>query len=351
MKKTFILSIHLALAVTSLPLFSQIPSIRAEGGGGKNVNWPLIKKQADPDGPGYFYGDCDQEVKAVKASSVLAGQGKKSYGVFNVSDADPMSAWVEGKADYGIGESFEVKAPILNKIYNGYQSSPKNWAENSRVKRFKVYKNNKPLCLLDLTDEMGEQHFELPGHNSAATDKVHVFRFEIVDVYKGSKWQDVAISEIGWSACCFIGSTSIESGAESAKISDIQSGDLIYSVNMKTGEISSTEVEKLTKQTHLSVFKVQTTNRAIEITFDHPLYIKDFGFSSLARYMKTKQIANFQELVGKIELMVYDEQRKETVFEPLQGLELTNGRFETYSILKLKQGESFIANGFVTRVY
>lgn len=343
--------VQLTFLLISGQLFAQIPNIRAEGGGGKNVNWPLIKKQSDPDGPGYFYGDCDQEVKALKASTVLAGQGKKSYGVFNVSDADPMSAWVEGKPDYGIGESFEVKAPTLNKIYNGYQSSPKNWAENSRVKRFKVYKNNKPLCFLDLTDEMGAQHFELPGHNSANSEESSVFRFEIVDVYKGSKWQDVAISEIGWSACCFVGTTAIETESENTQISDLVKGDHIYALNLNTGKVSTTQVEKMTKQTHLSVLKVQTSNKEINITFDHPLYIKDFGFSSLSRFMRTKKIENYQELVGKVELMVYDEERQETKFEPLVGLELTNGRFETYSILKLKEGESFIANGFVTKVY
>jgi hypothetical protein len=348
MKKILVLSV---LSFASLNTLAQLPTIRAEGGGGKNVNWPLIKKQSDPEGPGYFYGDCDQEVKGIRASSVLAGQGKKTYGPKNVSDADPMSAWVEGKPDYGIGEYFEVKAATINKIYNGYQSSPKNWAENSRVKRFKVYKNNKPLCFLDLTDEMGGQHFELPGHNMTRTDIESIFKFEIVDVYKGSKWPDVAISEIGWAACCFIGSTNIESDHQSSRIADLENGDAIYSVDLKSGTISSTQVEKVTKQTHLSVLKVETTNRAIEITFDHPLYIKDFGFSSLARYMHTKKIENFQELVGKIELMVLDETSHQMKFEPLKSLELHQGVFETFSILKIKAGENFIANGFVTKVY
>ncbi len=143
---------------------SSLPTVRAIGGEGTNVNWPAIKieEEKDRDGPGFFYRDCSQGVEVVRASSTLAGQGTKSYGIKNVSDQNPMSAWVEVKSDYGIGESFEVKSPGVNVMYNGYQSSPANWKNNYRVKKFKVYKDNKPVCYLILTDEMGAQRFELP---------------------------------------------------------------------------------------------------------------------------------------------------------------------------------------------
>lgn len=339
------------LLFTSFSSFAQLPVIKAVGGGGRNVNWPLIKKNEGSDGPGYFYNDCAQGVKPSNASSTLAGQGNKNYNVKNLCDYNPMSAWVEGKPDYGIGESFEIRAAGVNSIYNGYQSSPKNWLENSRVKRFKVYKNNSPICFLDLTDEMGGQRFELPGHNNYNAAKEFVFKFEIVDVYKGTKWQDVAISEVDVVLCCFTESTIINSTSNESSISNIKSGDSIYSVDLKTGGINSTQVEKLTKQTHLSVLKLSTKNKQIELTFDHPLYIKDFGFSSISRYMQTKNIVSYDELIGKIELMVLNEQTKQIEYEKLTGLELTKGIFETYSILKLSSGNTFIANGFVTKVY
>jgi len=130
------------LSLFSSKAISQIPTIKAVGGGGTNVDWLEEKKNTDPEGPGYFYNDCAQGVDPIKASSTLAPQGKNNYSVKNLSDDSPMTAWVEGKSDYGIGEWFEIKAINVNVIYNGYQSSPISWINNSRVKKFKVYKNN-----------------------------------------------------------------------------------------------------------------------------------------------------------------------------------------------------------------
>ena len=350
MKKTLSKIVLFVLTIPSIA-FAQLPVIRAVGGAGKNINWPQEKKNAGPDGPGYFSNDCAQGVNPTKASSTLAGQGNKNYGVKNLCDYNPMSAWVEGKADYGIGEYFEIRAAGVNSIYNGYQSSPKNWLENSRVKRFKVYRNNAPICFLDLTDEMGGQRFELPGHNNYNAGKEFTFKFEIVDVYKGTKWQDVAISEIDVVLCCFVESTVINTETNPKNISNIQLGDTIYSVDINSGKINSTQVEKVTKQTHLSVLKIATEKRHIELTFDHPLYIKDFGFSSISRYMQTKKINSYADLINKIEILVLDENNQNTVFEKLKKIELTEGIFETYSILQLSAGKTFVANGFVTKVY
>lgn len=350
MKKHFT---KIVLVLLTIPFisFAQLPIIKAEGGTNRNINWPKIKKEAGTDGPGYFYTDCDQETQPYKASSTLAGQGKKSYGVKNLGDGNPMSAWVEGKPDYGIGESFEIKAAAVNVIYNGYQSTPNNWLENSRVKRFKVYKNNKPLCFLDLKDGMEEQHFELPGHENYNLLNPHIFKFEIVDVYKGSKWPDVAISEVGFRGCCFIESTLIENATDATSISSLKAGDTISGLDLSSGKIQSTIIQKTTKQTHLSVLSVETANKKIVITPDHPLYIKDFGFSSISRYMQTKKILTYEELIGKIELMVLNEHTNQVEYEKVSGLELSKGVFETYSILNLSEGKTFIANGFVTKVY
>lgn len=350
MKKTLSTFVIAFITIPTISL-AQLPVIRAVGGAGKNVNWPLEKKNEDPEGPGYFYNDCAQGVKPIKASSTLAAQGNKNYQVKNISDGNPMSAWVEGKADYGIGEYFEIRAAGVNSIYNGYQSSPKNWLENSRVKRFKVYRNNTPICFLDLTDEMGGQRFELPGHNKYNQAKEYTFKFEIVDVYKGTKWPDVAISEMDVVLCCFVESTVINTETNSKNISNIRPGDSIYSVDINSGKINSTQVKKVTKQTHLSVLKIATERREIELTFDHPLYIKDFGFSSISRYMQAKKITEYGDLIGKIEILVLDENNQNTVYEKLKKIELTEGIFETYSILQLSEGKTFIANGFVTKVY
>ena len=80
MKKSLLKIVFIVIAIPSIAL-AQLPVIKAVGGGGRNVNWPLIKKNEGSDGPGYFYNDCAQGVKPFKASSTLAGQGNKNYNV------------------------------------------------------------------------------------------------------------------------------------------------------------------------------------------------------------------------------------------------------------------------------
>ena len=146
---------------------------------------------------------------AQNASSTLSSNGNYNYDVNNMTDGDPRTAWVEGKSGYGIGESFECIFEADNgniTILNGLQKSVKLWKYNSRVKTFKVYYDNMPICYLQLEDNMLWQHFDFdevfldPNDTESKYGEYRecctgVFRFEIVDIYPGEKWKDVCISE------------------------------------------------------------------------------------------------------------------------------------------------------------
>ena len=146
---------------------------------------------------------------AQNASSTLSSNGNYNYDVNNMTDGDPRTAWVEGKSGYGIGESFECifEADHGNiTILNGLQKSVNLWKYNSRVKTFKVYYDNVPICYLQLEDNMIWQHFDFdevfldPNDTESKYGEYRecctgVFRFEIVDIYPGEKWKDVCISE------------------------------------------------------------------------------------------------------------------------------------------------------------
>jgi len=357
MKKNNLIFVLIFICVTPILSFSQTPTIKAVCGEGKNIDWPKIKAEIEKEekeqggGPGFFYHDCDQGVNPLKASSTLANQGKYNYDIKNINDDDPMTAWVEGKADYGIGEFFEIKAAGINTIYNGYQSSPKSWIENSRVKKFKVYKNNVALCYLELTDEMGRQSFELPGHNNYNPEKEYIFKFEILDVYKGSKWQDVAISEINLGLCCISESAIIETPFNSVSVANVQEGFTIYSINLETGQLSNTKVLRVSKQRHLSMLKVICESKELELTSNHPLYIKNLGFCSIAKYMELNKITNYEDLIDNIEFGVWNEVTGVLDYEKLKKIELISGVFETYTIGKLTHGNTYISNGFISRTY
>lgn len=144
------------------------------------------------------------------SSSELQPANGISYAAHNAHDLSYKTAWVEGASGYGIGEyliySFPPTNPRITKIIivNGYAKSKKAWSENSRVKVLKMYVNEKPFAVLNLEDTRREQAFAFePIGNSDRADWNRLksgaswtMKFEIVDIYKGEKYDDTAITEI-----------------------------------------------------------------------------------------------------------------------------------------------------------
>lgn len=143
----------------------------------------------------------------LSASSCLASNKEITYEAANIHDLNYKTAWVEGVDGYGIGESVTYHFPPQNPrmteiiIANGYIKSEKAWKENSRVKKLKMYLNDIPFAILNLSDSRHKQHFEVEPLGYTDEDKERkmtwwTIKFEILDVYKGEKYDDTAISEI-----------------------------------------------------------------------------------------------------------------------------------------------------------
>jgi len=138
----------------------------------------------------------------VISSSELDSTKTNNYSAKSANDLNYKTAWVEGKSDDGIGEfieyHFENKSPRITsiKISNGYQKSESVWKNNNRVKSLKLYTNGNEFGILKLSDTKTDQEFKLGtfGHNADGSDLV--LRFEILEVYKGDKYSDTAITEI-----------------------------------------------------------------------------------------------------------------------------------------------------------
>ncbi len=179
-------------------------------------------------------------------------EGLGKYGGYNLFDHDPATAWVEGVERDGIGETFtigigeELKENIY--VLNGYQKSRDLFAQNNRIKTlrlslyvgfmipgdfteiyayFHVVPFGEPEDI-HLEDKYGLQTFPLPFDITAAKElkekqmavfredfktrieeiqnvagpdemkiKVQYFlKCEILEVYKGSKYDDTCISDI-----------------------------------------------------------------------------------------------------------------------------------------------------------
>lgn len=171
-----------------------------------------------------------------------------TYCAHNLLDGDPETAWVEGNKGYGIGESFNIDLayalPEKIEIRNGYQKSETVFKKNSRVKSIKLTlfagfhlpghvteiaygyyaKQIGDEKIIELRDAMGTQEIFLPVNPLTAFKErdiltsdfrmhfkerlddlkdyetpmeLHYFlKFEIAEVYPGSRWDDTCISDV-----------------------------------------------------------------------------------------------------------------------------------------------------------
>jgi len=76
-----------------------------------------------------------------------------------------------------------------------------DWQKNSRVKKLKMYINDEEFVYLNLKDIYAEQHFYIPEIGGDYQDDWKI-KFEIMEVYKGNKYDDVVISEIFFEGVC-----------------------------------------------------------------------------------------------------------------------------------------------------
>ena len=169
----------------------------------------------------------------VTASSTLEASSTYNYNAQNTHDFDLKTAWVEGVEGYGVGEYLEYEfiasGPRITNIIiaNGYVKTERAWQDNSRVKKLKVYLNDKPIVVLKFEDKRAEQHFEIDpiglSDRQNAKEYENVFwtlKFEILEVYPGDKYEDTVISEIyfdGIDVHCFAVGTLITMADRSEK--------------------------------------------------------------------------------------------------------------------------------------
>ena len=154
---------------------------------------------------------CGAGAYSVNSSSYLKSQKVNTYRVSNIKDFSYQTSWVEGVDGYGIGEYiefvFDPEHPRITviKIANGYIKSKKVWKNNSRVKKFKMYLNNKVYAIINLKDIYSLQAIilEKPLGYSDRGDYEKLkelskwkIKFEIMEVYKGDKYSDTAITEL-----------------------------------------------------------------------------------------------------------------------------------------------------------
>ena len=308
---------------------------------------------------------CGGGPKTVTASSYLKSQGAINYKPENAHDLNYKNVWAEGVPGYGIGEyllyTFSGVSPRITEIIvvNGHVKSQTAWENNSRVKKLKVYIDDKPYAILNLQDILGTQSFKVEPIGKSDRKNFDVLKtkpdwtlkFEIVDVYKGLKYDDVVISEIyfdGLDVHCFAKGTKIQLADNSTKnIENLKIGDLVAYLDLKTKQIKSAEIEKLEKVNHHGLVEYEFESRlVITATQDHPFRIENKGWASL----KPDKSALYKGFENIYKINIGDFFLTANGTDKLISIDLLEGEQETYTISKLSSGDNFIANGLIVGV-
>ena len=144
------------------------------------------------------YSRDDNKVPSVSSSN--NPQDTLAEEVKNLFDEDPRSAWISADMQNNKFEYIEAYSfgDEINIFLNGNNSSIDNWKAYARVKRLRMYKlengEETYLCDIYLKDLMGEQRVQ--GIPLSYDDRGLFIKLEILEVYPGDKFNQVAISEI-----------------------------------------------------------------------------------------------------------------------------------------------------------
>lgn len=308
-----------------------------------------------------------------KVSSALPSTAKNNYGRENLSDDDTRTAWVEGVKGYGVGEYIEFIFPYAAAratscmIANGYNKNALTWKNNSRVKTFNVYENDKLIAIVNLKDTRDLQSFYLPhpipnrpdDFDSSNYDYQNpampptVLRFMITEVYKGDKYDDTAISELifnGRDVHCLAQGTDITmADGKKKNIEDIVAGDEVLSYNTDAKKTEVRQVKRLHRAQHKGTLMInldsEDDEQFIITTDDHPFFTpegwKSYNPQKTMQYKRYPSVSKYKEGDS---LLTYRDGR----IVPVAIISIDNvvDTMQTYT-LELEGEGAFIANGLL----
>lgn len=120
-----------------------------------------------------------------------------------IGDNSFSTSWVEGVSGSGIGEwvdavVYDGNSPTKYEklaIFTGLGISQDLWQKNNRVKKLKLTFSDKSEQIVNLEDKFGVQILDIQKPFIVGSEK-QTIRATIMDVYRGTTYDDTAISEI-----------------------------------------------------------------------------------------------------------------------------------------------------------
>lgn len=187
-----------------MPMNAPSPMKKAENANNNNESSnKAISQEEEEDG---YDGNDGEEFEQnginlyASASSALKPSNVGNYNASNAIDGDPNTPWVEGAQGLGVGEwlklEFSQASTVSSiRIINGYNYTSSDnvgdrFYKNGRVKTATLEFSDGSRKKIQLKDNNKWQTFNLGGIETSS------IRLVIDAAYKGTKWDDVCISEI-----------------------------------------------------------------------------------------------------------------------------------------------------------
>ena len=138
------------------------------------------------------------EIESYEASSTLLAENY-DYSIKNVFDNNFNTCWVEGAEDDGLGQSITIRFKDKVKInqinlVNGISKTNELYLKNNRIKQATLTFDDGSEETINIQDTYNQkQNISFSSHETQSVT------FSIKEVYKGSKYQDTCLSELGYS--------------------------------------------------------------------------------------------------------------------------------------------------------
>jgi len=150
---------------------------------------------------------------------------------------------------------------------------------------------------------------------------------------------------VSHNAPCFISGTKILISDGTKNIEDIKAGDLVLTMDLKTGLIVENTVNAVfsKKVNHTVEYKFDN-NETLRCTLDHPIYVENKGWSSYSDELSNKMYS-LEETVKKIE--IGDKVKQNNGFAVLVNIDVINEDVIVYNLQDIENNQNFFANNIL----
>jgi hypothetical protein len=211
-----------------------------------------------------------------------------------------------------------------------------------------IWDNNYDLCSGSSIKTFNQITFPLKDLNSALE-----MQFETAICFIGEKCSAEGAKCRDFGACLAANTKVLINESKSTTINLLKKGDKILTYDLLKKVVEETEIERVDSVYHKNLVKLIFSNDTITCTKDHPFYIENKGWCSLEPQKTLNNYSNYPKVYkfNKNDWFIFKNGKDIIVNKLIDIVDLKNDYGQmTYTITKLKKGNTYFANGILTGV-